>query len=38
MKDDSDWEAQESTALNEIGISKEGLPEFEDEIAERCRA
>ena len=37
MKDDSDWEAQEATALNEIGISKDGLREFEDEIAERCR-
>lgn len=38
MKDDSDWARRETSALNEIGVSKEGLREFEDEISERCRA
>jgi len=37
MKDDSDWLLHESSALPEIGVSKEGLREFEEEIAEHCR-
>ncbi len=37
MKDDSDWAGQEAGALPEIGVSKEGLRDFEDEIVDRCR-
>ncbi len=37
MKDDSDWAKHESMALQEIGVSAEGLREFEEEIAERVR-
>jgi HD-like signal output (HDOD) protein len=37
MKDDSDWETQEAVALREIGVSKEGLREFEEDIVDRCR-
>ena len=37
MKDDSDWAKHETMALQEIGISAEGLREFEEEIAERVR-
>lgn len=37
MKDDSEWAAQEEVALQEIGVSKEGLREFEEEIVDSCR-
>lgn len=37
MKDDSDWEAQEEVALREIGVSLEGLREFEEDIVDRSR-
>lgn len=37
MRDDSEWELHEAGALSEIGVSKEGLREFEEEIADRCR-
>jgi HD-like signal output (HDOD) protein len=36
MKDDSDWAMQETVALREIGVAKEGLREFEEEIADQC--
>jgi len=36
MKDDGDWKTQAANALAEIGVSEDGLNEFEDEIADRC--
>jgi HD-like signal output (HDOD) protein len=36
MKDDSEWPRFESRALEEIGVAKEGLKEFEEDIAERA--
>jgi len=36
MKDDSDWAIYETVALREIGVAREGLREFEEEIADRC--
>jgi HD-like signal output (HDOD) protein len=37
LKDDSDWEVQAAVALREIGVSSEGLREFEEDIVDRCR-
>ncbi len=37
MRDDSDWAMREVGALAEIGVSKEGLREFEEEIVDCCR-
>lgn len=36
MKDDSDWLPQKLKALEEIGVSEEGLKEFEEDVAERA--
>lgn len=36
LKDDSDWSRFEAKALAEIGVAKEGLLEFEEDIAERA--
>jgi HD-like signal output (HDOD) protein len=35
LKDDREWAEQETFALNEIGVAKEGLKEFEEDIVER---
>jgi HD-like signal output (HDOD) protein len=37
MKDDCEWAMQEAVALQEIGISNEGLREFEEDIVDRSR-
>jgi HD-like signal output (HDOD) protein len=37
LKDDSDWARHETKALEEIGVAKEGLVEFEEEIVDRAR-
>jgi HD-like signal output (HDOD) protein len=36
MKDDSDWPRFEAKALEEIGVAKEGLKEFEEDIVDRA--
>jgi len=36
MKDDSDWALHEDKALMEIGVAKEGLQEFEEDVADRA--
>ena len=38
FRDDSDWADHETQALREIGVSKEGLREFAEDIAERAGA
>ena len=35
-KEDKDWAGHETSALEEIGITKEGLREFEEDIADRA--
>jgi HD-like signal output (HDOD) protein len=35
LKDDSDWVRHQTSALAEIGVAKEGLKEFEEDIVER---
>lgn len=35
LKDDRDWVRHETSALAEIGVAKEGLKEFEEDIVER---
>lgn len=37
LKDDSDWPVHETRALEEIGVAKEGLLEFEEDIVDRVR-
>jgi len=37
LKDDSDWAQHETRALEEIGVAKEGLLEFEEDIVDRVR-
>lgn len=37
LKDDSDWPLHETRALEEIGVAKEGLLEFEEDIVDRVR-
>lgn len=36
LKDDREWAEQETAALNEIGVAKEGLKEFEEDIVEHA--
>lgn len=36
LKDDSDWPGHETKALAEIGVAKEGLKEFEEDILDRA--
>lgn len=36
LKDDSDWARHEARALEEIGVAKEGLVEFEEDIADHA--
>lgn len=36
LKDDSAWERYEKKALEEIGVAKEGLAEFEEDIIDRA--
>ncbi|NTV96781.1 MAG: HDOD domain-containing protein [Thiobacillus sp.] len=38
LKDDSDWPRHETKALEEIGVAKEGLKEFEEDIIDRAGA
>jgi HD-like signal output (HDOD) protein len=38
LKDDSDWLKHEDKALEEIGVAKEGLKEFEEDVVERSGA
>lgn len=35
LKDDSEWARHEDKALEEIGVAKEGLQEFEEDIVDR---
>lgn len=35
LKDDSDWPQHEDKALEEIGVAKEGLREFEEDVVDR---
>ncbi|HNI08748.1 MAG TPA: HDOD domain-containing protein, partial [Thiobacillaceae bacterium] len=37
MKDDHDWPQFHDKALNEIGVAKDGLKEFEEDIHERAQ-
>lgn len=37
MKDDHEWPAYRDKALEEIGVAKEGLKEFEEDIYERAQ-
>ena len=37
MQDDSDWTNHETRALEEIGVAREGLKEFEEDIVDRAR-